>query len=96
MPMSCSVSPISGTRSVEALFGHKTPHDKSKTESPINCYRELRLVRDSYWTMLGRFEVGDYYEYVGLSWVRKAAVWIQFNLQTRLQAFLELLRISRG
>jgi len=46
--------------------------------------------------MLGHFEVGDCYEYVGLSWVRKAAVWIQFNLQTRLQAFLEVLGISRG
>ena len=41
-----------------------------------------------HWTLLGRFEVGDCYEYVGLSWVRKAAVWIQFNLQTRFQPFL--------
>ena len=45
--------------------------------------------------MLGRFEVGDYYEYVGLSWVRKAAVWIQFNLQTRFQPLLEVLGISK-
>ena len=43
--------------------------------------------------MLGRFEVGDYYEYVGLG--SKAAVWIQFNLQTRFQPFLEVLGIFR-
>ena len=48
-----------------------------------------------HWTLLGRFEVGDCYEYVGLFWVRKAAVWIQFNLQTRFQPLLEVLGISK-
>ena len=81
MPMSCSVSPISA-RSVEALFGHKTPRDKSKTMSPpLIVTANYGWFMTLHWTLLGRFEVGDCYEYVGLSWVRKAAVWIQFNLQ---------------
>ena len=64
MSMSCSVSPISGTRSVEALFGHKTPRDKSKTMSPTANYDWFMTL---HWTLLGRFEVGDCYEYVGLT-----------------------------
>ena len=51
MPMSCSVSPISGTRSVEAVFGHKTPHDKSKTESPTANYGWFVTLTEQCWVI---------------------------------------------
>ena len=58
MPMSCSVSPISGTRSVETLFGLKHPVTNQKPCLPINCYRELRLVHDSSLDIVGSFRSG--------------------------------------
>ena len=55
-----------------------------KPRLPINCYRELRLVHDSSLDIVGSFRSGWLLRIRG-SWVRKAAVWIQFNLQTRFQ-----------
>mgnify|MGYP002807110208 CR=1 FL=1 len=90
MPMSCSVSPISGTRSVETLFGLKHPVTNQKPCLPINCYRELGLVHDSSghcwvvskWVTATRTR--------GCLGFEKQLFGSSFNLQTRFEPFLEL------